>query len=171
MDTQLGLPKIVVDLISMENVKFGDNLTWKVISNQGFTELILTWDKTGANYSPKPVQLPMFNQQENINNRYGHTYGYRKKTPSELKRDQRRKQDYMQRQSQKKKVSSNNGERSNDTKDIKVCVDAAVNTVPARSFDQISPCKSSKNTHKQTVPVIKGNMKTRSMTRNDMVSP
>ena len=50
---------------------------------------------------------------------------------------------------------------------MKVCVDAAVNTVPTGSFDQMSPCKSSKNTHKQTVPVVKGNMKTRSMARND----
>ena len=42
MEAQLGLPKIVIDIITSENVKFGDNLTWKIISNKGYTELSLT---------------------------------------------------------------------------------------------------------------------------------
>ncbi len=151
MDTQLGLPKIVVDLISGENMNFGDNLTWKVVSNKGYTELILTWDK-GANYNPQD-QLHMFKHHDHKNNRYG----YRKKTPSEIRRDQKRKQEYLQ--SKRKTVSSHESEPSNMIRN-----DISTDSVPSMC-EYIGTVS-----HKPSVsqkPASKCNMKTRSMAKRD----
>ncbi len=121
MDAHLGLPETVINLIGTENVHFGQNLTWKVVSNNSFTQLTLIWDKPNSIYSTH--SQPIYHDQY-VNNRYnGHGYGpgprdrghmhhdqninnnghgyyppglYRRKTPSELRRSQRRKMQYMQ---------------------------------------------------------------------------
>ncbi len=97
MMEHLGLPKIVVDLIQNENVNMNDNLRWKVVCNNNITQLTLTWDKN----SP---YIPVYHDQ--VSNRYGHgnerhRYNmYRRKSPSEIRRNQRRKIQFLQRRLQ-----------------------------------------------------------------------
>lgn len=102
MDNKLGLPKIVAELISGENVDFDGEFSWKVVCKNNFTQLTLTWDKAcdiNSQYVPVP--------HDQVNNKYnGHGYNnrynimnsgqYRRKTPSEIRRNQRRKMEFLQ---------------------------------------------------------------------------
>ncbi len=95
MDNKLGLPKIVAELIDGE-------FSWKVVCKNNFTQLTLTWDKAcdiNSQYVPVP--------HDQVNKHYGHGYNnnrynimnsgqYRRKTPSEIRRNQRRKMEFHQ---------------------------------------------------------------------------
>ena len=101
MDGQLGLPRILADLISSENADFDGSFRWKVVCDNSHTQLTLTWDKAvtkNSPYRPIPVHHDhnnMYYGHGNQNNRYGNGL-YRRKTPSEIRRNQRRKIQHLQ---------------------------------------------------------------------------
>lgn len=107
MEKQFGLPDMLEMLIKTETEDYGGFLKWKVVCNQDFTQVTLTWDKQAKSRNSIPVPI---HHDQAINNRYtGYGYkqrpmgqncgpipGYRKKTPSELRRDQERKRKFQQ---------------------------------------------------------------------------
>ena len=76
MMSELGLPDTVVDFMRHQNRAEGLKFTWKIFStDDGYSQLTPTWRQPSVN--AKPIH-------------------YRKKSPSEIRRDTYRKQDYMQ---------------------------------------------------------------------------
>ena len=174
MDTHLGLPKIVTDLISSENVNFGGNLRWKVVCDNNFTQVTLTWDKAGAKNSP---YIPVYHDQ--VNHRYGHGSNqnnrynnalYRRKSPSEIRRDQHRKIQFLQKRLQngdRKRGESSNGQSVNDQDDPPIVNSMPVADTNERQNKKTSPiaCVSTDTVPTKYVP--KSNVKTRSMAKQE----
>ncbi len=73
--SHLGLPDTVVDFLRIKNNEKGQKFTWKIFSsNDGYTQITLTWRQPGEHV--RPVQ-------------------FRKKSPSEIKRDTNRRQEFL----------------------------------------------------------------------------
>ena len=99
-----GLPKLVCDLLKDQQSKTGQSMDFKISSSGKGTKLILTWTPCSINrqYSTQVngVSVP--------------PKGYRRKSPSELARDQRRKEVFVTRKRQNNGVISKVGVVAND---------------------------------------------------------
>ena len=83
----LGLPQLVINLLEDQKRRAGIKLKTKLVMDEGFTQLTLTW-------------LPVNKPNSDMNSGHGqvmkplHFKNMRKKAPSELRRDKARKEAY-----------------------------------------------------------------------------
>ena len=97
-DNEYGLPKLVIDLFREKQSVLDAKLKWKIVGSPDFTQLTLTWT---ADKNSSPVTQYRY---ENVNSKPQGLY--RKKSPSEIRRQRKRKEAYLQRKQEKKSVQN-----------------------------------------------------------------
>ena len=91
----LGLPQIVIDFLKEKSQDSGQKFKWKIMSgSNGFSQVTLQW-----------THSTITNKENGQNMKY-----YRKKTPSELRRDSERKKVFMDRKQSEIMVRESNEE-------------------------------------------------------------
>lgn len=181
MDQKLGLPDVLGQLIMSENVNYGDKFKWKVICNQDFTQVTLIWDKQASSHNRTPVtsyhdQGQNSNRQTDLgykqksNQYYGYVNnrnyqrpipGYRKKSPSELKRDQERKLRFKQNCDSKRRHSGKGESKT---------ADAETQCSPIDDQIQDTSCDTDLNVNSEPTDNGKNGVTTRSMAQLDSVA-
>lgn len=146
-----GLPKLVDDLLRSKMSEKELNLKFKVVSSGNFTQLTLTWIGPGDSHTN---QNRSFNRPNGVHNNNKHYQPglYRKKTPCEIRRDQRRKQEFRLNLQQKQ---TSNQSQVKASKSVSTPVICKITDTP------------SKMSSKQCHIAGKVGVKTRSMTVND----
>lgn len=142
-----GLPKLVIDLFLEKQTHLDTKMKWKIIGSGDYTQLTITWT-VDQNSSPVTQHGHGY---ENVNKPQQSAL-YRKKSPSELRRQRQRKATYIKRKQ----------EISNDNKHVSTVQNGSMkNTVSDTHRDNANP-PSEVVSSKQGPSV-----KTRSMVKRD----
>ncbi len=131
-----GLPKLVVDLLSSQAEEKGVEMRWKIFNSGQFTELKLTW-------CPKQPEHRAMNRT--------HVH----KTPSAMRRDHVRKQQYRTKRINTQQVAHNHGNlnMSSKTCDRTTLTHASIQCNIVESGKQGNGCANQSHKEERKVPV------------------